>query len=137
MKNKGLHLLVFMLLASFGYIHAQNSTNNITLSDKERAKLDAKALNIPAGYLKNLKWNLILDSIGKNASTIKWKSDKVNYLTDDGKLLKKSTYHTSKVKVKMTATIASGKESVKKSFNISIAYEERQMQGYLFTYFEG
>ena len=137
MKNTAFYLLVCIQLAFFGCLHAQDYPQQTTVSDKEKIMMDAKALEIANSYLNNLKWNLILDSVGKNGAQIKWKSENVNYITDDGKLLKRSARYQGKTKVRMVATLRLGKELVKKSFNVSVAYEEQALQGYLFTYFEG
>ena len=59
-------------------------------TDEEKVASDAKTLNIPEGYSKNLHWNLLLDSIGSNGSSISWKSSKSDYISNDGKLLKRS-----------------------------------------------
>lgn len=106
-------------------------------TDKEKVVTDAKALNIPEGYSKNLHYNLMLDSIGSNGSIIRWKSSKSDYISDDGKLLKRSTRTDKKVKVTMTATISFGSAEIKKAFDILVAYTDQKLQGYLFTYFEG
>ncbi|MBC7847642.1 MAG: glycoside hydrolase family 43 protein [Flavobacterium sp.] len=37
----------------------------------------------------------------------------------------------------MTATVTSGNAKTKKAFDIAIAYTDQELQGYLFTYFEG
>lgn len=104
---------------------------------KEKVVADAKALNIPQGYSKNLHWNLLLDSIGSNGSTISWKSSKPEYISNEGKLLKRSPRKGKKVKVTMTATVASGSAKTKKAFDVLVAYTDQELQGYLFTYFEG
>lgn len=104
---------------------------------KEKVVADAKALNIPQGYSKNLHWNLLLDSIGSNGSTISWKSGKPEYISNDGKLLKRSPRKGKKVKVAMTATVSSGSVKTKKTFDVLVAYTDQELQGYLFTYFEG
>ncbi len=106
-------------------------------NEKEKVKEDVHALTLPQGYLQNLKWNLPLDSVGKNGSVITWKSSKPEYLSDNGALLKQSSRGGKKVEVKMTATISSGKVQQKKSFPVYIAYEEPIFDGYLFAYFEG
>lgn len=123
------------MLMYVGYSHAQN--NPVSTSSKDKIMLDAKAIAIPLGYLNNLHWDLILDSVGKNGSSISWKSSNPTYLSNNGKLQKQSPRNGRKVKVMMTATIFNGKEKLKKSFNVSIAYQEQPLQGYLFTYFEG
>lgn len=109
----------------------------ILLSDKEKVALDAKALTIPKGYAENLRWDLILGTTGKNGSVLSWKSGNREYISDEGKLLKRSAKSGKKVKVTMKATISMGKEKQTKSFAIYVAYPEQEFQGYLFTYFEG
>ena len=81
-KSSFFCVLTFILLMVTP-IFAQNT-------DKEKVISDAKALNISEGYSKNLHWNLLLDSIGSNGSTISWKSSKPEYISNDGKLLKRS-----------------------------------------------
>ena len=91
-------------------------------TDKEKVTSDAKTLNIPEGYSKNLHWNLLLDSIGSNGSTISWKSSKPEYISNDGKLLKRSPRIGKKIKVTMTATVSSGSAKTKKTFDVFVAY---------------
>lgn len=130
MKNIKHGFLGFILLMATAAI-AQVKTA------KEKVVADASALQIPEGYSKNLHWNLLLDSIGSNGSTISWKSSKSEYISNDGKLLKRSPRKGNKVKVTMTATIMAGRAKTKKTFDILIAYPDQEFQGYLFTYFEG
>ncbi len=130
MKNIKYPFLSLILLMTT-VVFAQNKT------DKEKTIADAKTLQIPEGYTKNLHWNLLLDSIGTSGSTISWKSSKSDYISNDGKLLKRSSKKGKKVKVTMTATLTSGSAKAKKSFDISVAYTDQELQGYLFTYFEG
>ena len=106
-------------------------------TDKEKVVSDAKVLHIPEGYTKNLHWNLLLDSVGSNGSTISWKSSKPEYISNDGKLLKRSPRKGKKIKVTMTATVSSGSAKTKKTFDVLVAYTDQEVQGYLFTYFEG
>lgn len=106
-------------------------------TDKVKVSSDAKALHIPEGYSKNLHWNLLLDSLGSNGSTISWKSSKPVYISNNGKLLKRSPRKGKKIKVKMTATVTSRNAKTKKAFDILVAYTDQEFQGYLFTYFEG
>lgn len=105
--------------------------------EKKRVALDADSLEIPIGYTKNLKWNLLLDSVGENGSVIKWTSSNTEYIADDGILLKKVPYAGEDVYVTMTATIEYGNIEQKKSFDIKVAKEEPPYDAYLFAYFEG
>jgi hypothetical protein len=130
MKNMKYSFLGFILLMATAAI-AQVKTA------KEKVVADASALQIPEGYSKNLHWNLLLDSIGSNGSTISWKSSKPEYISNEGKLLKRSPRKGKKVKVKMTATVSSGSAKTKKTFDVLVAYTDQELQGYLFTYFEG
>jgi hypothetical protein len=132
-KRSFSYFLGIILLMSTVAI-AQEKT---VLTDKEKASSDAKALNIPEGYSKNLHWNLLLDSIGTNGSTISWKSGNPECISNDGKLLKRSPRKDKKIKVVMTATVKAGSAKIKKNFDISVAYPDQEFQGYLFTYFEG
>jgi hypothetical protein len=106
-------------------------------SDKKRVRLDFQNLEIPEGYKKNLHWDLVLDSIGENGSVITWKSGNPEYISDEGKSLKRSAREGEKVKVTMTATLSAGKAKRTKSFEIKVAHEEPRFDGYLFVYFEG
>lgn len=128
-KPNFFYVLTFLFLMSTAAF-AQNT-------DKEKVAADAKSLNIPEGYSKNLHWNLLLDSLGSNGSTISWKSEKPEYISNDGKLLKRSPRNGKKVKVTMTATVTAGKAKTKKAFDVLVAYTDQEFQGYLFTYFEG
>ncbi len=132
-KHRFSYLFAIILLMTTVAI-AQEKT---VLTDEGKVASDAKALNIPEGYSNNLHWNLLLDSIGKNGSVIHWKSSKPAYISNDGKLLKRSPRKGKKVKVTMTATVAVGSTNTKKAFDILVAHSEQEFQGYLFTYFEG
>lgn len=128
-----LTLFVFILSLTAGLsVNAQEAT----LSDKQKVTQDAKALQIPAGYLNNLKWNLILDSLGENGSAISWKSDNPAYITNEGVLLQRSS-DDKEVTVRMTATLTSGKARKTRTFDIRVAQKEPHYDGYLFAYFEG
>lgn len=107
------------------------------LTDKKKVASDAKSLNIPEGYSKNSHWNLLLDFIGSNGSSISWKSREPEYISNDGKLLKSSPRKGKKFKVKMTANVTMGSAKTKKKFDVLVAYPDQEYQGYLFTYFEG
>lgn len=126
-------LNIFIVEAALAY----QSPNNMPLSDKDKVVLDAKALTIPIGYTKNLQWDLILDSLGRNGSKITWVSNHKDYISDAGRLLKRSLRGKPKVQVKVTATITSGKSKDTKSFSLNIAYQEQNFDAYLFAYFEG
>jgi hypothetical protein len=133
MKRVGVLLLLAINLL---VIHIQANSQG-RISNNERVNLDARSLHITTGYLKNLHWNLPLDSLGAKGSCISWKSDNPAYITNDGKLLKRSPRGGKKVKVAMTATIASGAAKKNRTFHIQVAYEELLFDGYLFAYFEG
>ena len=107
------------------------------LSDKENVSLDAKLLKIQTGYIKNLRWDLPLQVRGTNGSVITWKSSNQTYISDKGKLIKRSPRNAKKIKVMMTATLSKSGAKKTKSFPVSVAYEEQEFQAYLFTYFEG
>ncbi|MGG9963063.1 immunoglobulin-like domain-containing protein [Ferruginibacter sp. SUN106] len=139
MKNMTIHklfVLSIILMISVSTIAAPEQ-DKPALTDKKKAALDAKSLTIPVGYTKNLRWNLLLDSIGKNGSSISWQSGNAEYISNDGKLLKRSAPGNKKIKVSMTATIVAGKAKTTKSFTIQVAYPEQTFDGYLFAYFEG
>lgn len=116
---------------------ARNRTVVDVKPDEKEVEQDARLLQIPEGYRKNLHWDLVLDSVGKNGSLITWHSGNPQYINDQGKLLKLSPRGESKVKVVMTATITAGTAKRTKTFNIEVANEEPRFDGYLFAYFEG
>ncbi|MEI6949862.1 glycoside hydrolase family 43 protein [Paraflavisolibacter sp. H34] len=124
------------LLTAFIPPARQYPAEPFALSDKVKAERDAKALQIPQGYLQHLRWDLLLDSVGKNGSLITWKSGNPTYISDKGKLLKRSPRGSTKVKVQMTATIHAGRERRTRIFEALVAPEEQQYAGYLFAYFE-
>ncbi len=128
--------IITIFILAIGCLNTANAQKN-NLSDKKRVSLDTKELDIPHGYLKNLKWDLDLDTIGKNGSQISWLSDNGNYISNDGKLIKRSPRDHEKIKVTMQAIITSGKVQKSKSFEVFIASEEPVYDGYLFAYFEG
>jgi hypothetical protein len=84
-----------------------------------------------------LHWDLPLDSIGSNGSTITWKSTNPNYITNKGRLVKRSPRNGAKVNVSLTATVKSGAEMRSKMFKVAVAREQQPYDGYLFAYFEG
>lgn len=133
LKFNFFNFITFLLLTVTAAI-AQEKTS---LTDQKKVAFDAKELNIPEGYSKNLHWNLLLDSIGSNGSTIGWKSSKPEYIANDGKLLKRSPRKGKKMEVTMTATLSAGNAKTKKTFDVLVAYPDPEFQGYLFTYFEG
>jgi len=136
--NKMKYILVYLLIFSSMLVVAQvNESKSQGGSPQMRVAMDAVALKIPEGYTKNLHWDLILDTIGEKGSVITWKSSNPAYLSNKGKLLKLSARHASKIKLKLTATVSMGSVKYKKPFNITIAYQEPLLNGYLFTYFEG
>ncbi|TRX01871.1 immunoglobulin-like domain-containing protein [Flavobacterium gawalongense] len=79
--------LGIILLISTAVIALPHQEKTV-LADQDKVASDAKSLNIPKGYSKNLQWNLLLDSVGTNGSSISWKSGKPKYISIDGKLLK-------------------------------------------------
>jgi hypothetical protein len=127
-----------LVLQAFVYGQVLNASHSrLQMSDKAKAYTDAKLLHIPKGYLKNLHWNLLLDSIGKNGSRVVWKSGNVNYIKDNGELVRQSPRNSKPIKVKMTATVSAGSYKQVRSFIATIAPEEQKYDGYLFAYFEG
>ncbi len=132
-------ILFFFAIVFFIIPISLNARNSVAaaLSGKERVDRDVKNLNIPEGFSKNLKWDLPLDTVGKNGTEISWVSDKPEFISHEGKLLKLSPRGGKKVKVTLTAHIKGEKYSKKKSFPLYIAFEEPKYEGYLFAYFEG
>ncbi len=53
------------------------------LSAKKKVEMDARLLNIPEGFARNLRWNLVLDPVGKNGSVINWKSNNTEYISHE------------------------------------------------------
>ena len=106
-------------------------------TDKEKVTLDAKLLQLPVGYRKNLHWDLPLDSMGKNGSIVTWTSNNIQYISHQGKLLQRSPRNADQIKVTMTATLKLGSAKSRKSFTVNVAYQDHEFKGYLFAYFEG
>lgn len=129
--------LFYLNIPSRGAMRSPDSLASNRLSDAEKASADAALIKIPQSYLTNLHWDLLLDSVGKNGSTISWKSSNPQVVSDRGRLLKRSPRGGAKIKLTMTATIRSGKSKQVKTFPVSVAYEELNFQNYLFVYFEG
>jgi Beta-xylosidase len=96
---------------------------------------DSASLSI-TGNLNNLHSGLALPDKGVEGSTITWKSDKKDYITSSGKLIKLAAKGNGKLPVKLTATIAKGKVSTQKVFQIYVA-EDEGYSSYLFAYFTG
>jgi len=88
-------------------LHKQPA-NDASLSHRQRLDEDFKLLSFPAGYTSNLKWDLPLDSVGKNGSRITWQSANANYISNDGKLQKRSPRNGKKIIVNFTAILSSG-----------------------------
>lgn len=107
------------------------------LSDNKKVELDTKELQIPDGYLNNLRWNLPLPTIGENGSIIQWTSENTKYISNVGELLQLSSFDGDRKSVKLKAQMTSGDVTTEKIFDVHIAYEEPSYDGYLFAYFEG
>ncbi|MFW0718565.1 family 43 glycosylhydrolase [Pedobacter sp. N23S346] len=135
-KSESIFIFLYLIMLHFSQIAVAHDHKE-TISDVEKVAQDAKLLVIGPGYIKNLRWDLPLTLKGLHGSKIVWKSLNPEYLSDAGKLFKSSPRTGKKVKVKMIATLSAGNIRRKKSFEISIAHEEQDYQGYLFTYFEG
>lgn len=103
--------------------------------DKICIKRDSAAINIP-GNLDNLRSDMKLPQNGLEGSVITWKSDKSDYLSNNGKVLKFAPKGTGKVKVTLTATITKGSQSTQRNFVVYIAEDEGYV-AYLFVYFTG
>lgn len=136
---KSLRILFFISIIFFSItISLKGQLTSLTaVPDRKKVEMDAGNLKIADGFVQNLKWNLPLDTIGENGSIISWMSDKPEFISNTGKLLKQSPRNKKKIKVKMTASVKAGKYSKKKSFDVYIAFEEPKYDGYLFAYFEG
>ena len=126
MKNK---ILLFFLLISL------TGCNN-NLSDSKRVRLETENLSIPSAYLSNLKWDIPVTTSGKYGCEISWSSSDIDYIDNNGKLLKFSSEKTQK-EITLTAFIKSGEIKSTKKFNIKIASEDTPFEEYLFAYFEG
>ena len=131
-SNFSFILSIIMLIATDAIASPKKEIPNL-----KKVISDAKSLNIPQGYSKNLRWDLMLDSVGPNGSSVSWKSGNTAYISNEGKLLKRSSRNGNKIRVVMTATVVSGKAKITKAFKVLVAYPEMEYQGYLFAYFEG
>ncbi len=131
------------LIIGFALCITFNLSSSITIAqarlsnDRQMVEADVKHLQIPAGYTQNLHWDLPLDSVGPNGSVITWRSANPRYISNKGRLVKRSPRKGAKVNVLLTATVHSGANRKIKNFKITIAREEQPYDGYLFAYFEG
>lgn len=73
-------------------------TDGQDMSDEQKVKLDADELVIGDAFVQNLRWDLLLDTIGKFGSSISWTSDNPTFISDKGKLLKYSSRMDGKEK---------------------------------------
>jgi len=96
---------------------------------------DAASLSL-AGNLNNLRSDLLLPSVGSEETTITWQSNKSEYLTSSGKLLKFAPKGVGKLVVTLTAIITKGSINTQKTFTIYVA-EDEGFSAYLFVYFTG
>lgn len=96
---------------------------------------DAASLSI-SGNRNNLRSDLILPGSGVEGTTITWQSNKSEYLTASGKLLKFAPKGGGKLMVTLTATITKGSINTQKTFTIYVA-EDEGFSAYLFAYFTG
>ncbi len=104
------------------------------VSDAEAVNRDANDLVIPAKHC--YRQHLVLPSNSVEGSTITWKSDRPEYLSDAGKLIRLPSKGSGNVEVKLTAEIKKGAVSSTKKFTVCIA-EDEGYSGYLFAYFTG
>lgn len=117
----------------------QTKTFNATVlpvfNDITSVTRDSASLSL-TGNLSNLHSSLTLPDKGVEGSIITWKSDKQEYITSSGKLLKLAAKGSGKLPVKLTATITKGKVSTQKTFYVNVA-EDEGYSAYLFAYFTG
>ncbi len=132
MKVKFILSIVVTVLTTTGFAQQRKS-----LTNQQKVSRDASLLTIPKGYTQNLCWDIPLDTLGVNGSVIRWSSGNSGYITNTGKLLKRSTRNGKKVKVMLTATLQAGQVKSTKKFAVTVGYTPLVLQGYLFTYFEG
>jgi hypothetical protein len=96
---------------------------------------DAATISI-SGNLNNLHSNITLPLSGTEGSSITWQTNKNEYLTSEGKLMKLASAKAGKVPVTLTATITKGGASTQRSFQVNVA-EDEGYSAYLFAYFTG
>lgn len=104
-------------------------------TDEQSVMADAAELSL-TGNTQNLRSALTLPATGAEGSTIKWKSDNTDFMTDSGIILQRQPKGSGKHKITLTATITKGSASTTKNFEVYIA-EDEGFAGYLFTYFTG
>lgn len=104
-------------------------------SDESSVDTDLDALTVE-GNLNNLRSDLNLSYYGREGSNITWKSDAVNYLTNNGAILKRPKSGEGKLKITLIATVSKGAISKTKNFDVYLA-ENDGYNGYLFVYFTG
>ena len=102
-------------------------------SDAEALAYDLDHLTID-GSLNNLRSDLVLPTNTGERTIITWKSDKPEYISDAGKLMKLSAKGEGKVEVTLTATGYKNKEVGSRDFKVLVA-EDEGYDAYLFTYF--
>ena len=102
-------------------------------SDAEALAYDLDNLKL-SGSLNNLRSDLVLPGNTGENTIITWKSDKPEYISDAGKLMKLSAKGEGKVEVTLTATGYKNKEVGSKDFKVLVA-EDEDYDAYLFVYF--
>ena len=92
------------------------------LSDALKVSLDKEVLALDGIDRITETGDLGLPTTGENGSTIEWTSNKKDYITDEGKIVKLP--ETGKQEVTLTAAIKSGDVSDSKTFKCTVYSED-------------
>jgi hypothetical protein len=101
--------------------------------DRDAVETDAAEIKLNANT-DQLRSKLDLPVMGIEGSLISWKSDRPDFLSDEGKILQFSS--EGKIPVRLTATVQKGNASRTRHFDLQIAQDEG-FSSYLFAYFTG
>ncbi len=106
------------------------------LTDREKATRAAEALVVPDA--DDVRGNLTLPTSGAYDTRVTWKSTRKHVVTPTGEVTRPAPGRKP-VAVTLTATVRSGKATVKRRFHLTVPPlpEREPYAGYAFTYFTG
>lgn len=102
------------------------------LSSTEAIRMDLEALTLPSS-INNLYEGVTLPTKGTYGSTITWKSDDADLLSDEGQVV--GTPSETRQHVVLTATLTNGEETANKSFDVYVHEKDSPYSHYLFAFF--
>lgn len=95
------------------------------MTDRQIIEKDIEALYL--GNLGTVEFDLDLPAQGKNGSTIQWRSDNLNFMSDDGKVSRPS-YGRGNREVTLTATFRYGECEQSKEYHVVVLQESNTIE---------